>query len=128
VGRGPGSGEKVRTISVYHVKDQQVPGGRSLSGEISSGLLPINFPTNHELVAEVQTDKPEAEALDEVYMFTQNINEPWVEHVRVNFKKEDDGCRSTHIGDVLVMDGNPYVCEVLGWTRVKSVDQKIKRG
>jgi hypothetical protein len=117
----------VRTVSVYHVKDQEVPGGRSLLGQIGDGIVPINFPANHELVANVQTDKPGMEAYEEAYMLTQNMEEPWIENIRVDFTKDTDGCRSTHIGDVLVLDGRPYVCAHIGFEVIVSQDQKVWR-
>lgn len=112
-------------ILVYHVKDEDAPSGRSLLSEIGSGFLHINFPINHELVAAVEVHSEGTRALDEAYKLTQNIDSPWTTNA---FVEARGTClRSTHIGDVLVMDNTPYVCEPIGWRMVMSVDQRVRQ-
>lgn len=115
--------------TVYHVKDLEAPSGRSLLGEIGDGILPINFPANHEVVAQIETKAEGLDGLDKAYHLTQNICDSWVrakcEFVKLMGDLKPDR-RSTHIGDVLVMDGVPYVCAPIGWEKVTSPDQKVR--
>lgn len=111
-------------ILVYHVKDTRALNERSLLSEIGDGMTPINFPENHELVAEVEVHSEGMRALDEAYKLTQNIEESWVKNAFVDAK--GTRFRSTHIGDVLVMRNTPYVCAPIGWTKVTSADQKVR--
>ena len=113
------------TILVYHVKNLTVPGGRSLLGEIGDGFLPIDFPNNHELVAEVEVHSEGNRGLDEAYKLTQNIEDSWTKNAFVQPK--GTRFRSTHIGDVLVIREIPYVCSPMGWRMVMSADQKVRQ-
>lgn len=114
-------------ILVYHVKDTRADNERSLLSEIGDGMTPINFPENHELVAEVETTKIDHE-LDEAYRLTQNIDRPWPQNRGVEIKIPGrNRFRSTHIGDVLVMREIPYVCSPMGWRMVMSADQRVRQ-
>lgn len=115
-------------IEVHHVRDLVAVGGHSLLGEIGWGSVPIDFPRNHELVAVVSVASAGMEAVDDAYRLTNNIDESWLKNVEVEFKGTASGCRSTHIGDVLVLDGVAYVCAPFGWQEVVSLDQKVVRG
>ena len=112
-------------ILVYHVKNVIAPGGRSLLVEIGDGFLPIDFPNNHELVAEVEAHSEGNRALDEAYKLTQNIEESWTKNAFVEAK--GTRFRSTHIGDVLVIGEIPYVCSPMGWRMVMSADQRVRQ-
>lgn len=113
-------------IEVFHVRDLVAPNGRSLLGEIGWGELPIDFDRNHELVAEVEVESVGTRALDEAYKLTQNIHDSWTKNASVQTDRER--CRSTHIGDVLRVNGKLYVCALVGWEEVVSAYQKVKRG
>ena len=116
-------------ILVYHVKDARALSERSLLSEIGDGMTPINFPENHELVASVETKSIDLRALDEAYRLTQNINHSWPLNREVEVKMADrNRFRSTHIGDVLVMGNDAYVCVPIGWEKVTTADQMISRG
>lgn len=112
-------------VLVYHVKDTRALNERSLLSEIGDGIVPINFPENHELVAEVEVHSEGTRALDEAYKLTQNIDQSWTENAFVQSKGKR--FRSTHIGDVLVIREIPYVCSPIGWRMVMSSDQKVRQ-
>lgn len=115
-------------ILVYHVKDTRALNERSLLSEIGEGMAPINFPENHDLIASVETKSIDLRALDEAYRLTQNINHSWPLNREVEVKMPDRRrFRSTHIGDVLVMGNDAYVCAPIGWEKVTAPDQKISR-
>lgn len=116
----------MKAVLVYHVKDTQAPNGRGLLSEIGWGDLPIDYERNHDLVAHVEVHSVGMKALDEAYKLTQNINDSWTKNAFVSTVLE--GCRSTHIGDVLVMDMDAYVCAPVGWTKIEAADQKVVRG
>lgn len=114
-------------ILVYHVRDTRALNERSLLSEIDDGMTPINFPENHELIAEVETKNIDLGALDEAYRLTQNIDKPWSWNENVEIKAAGRSrFRSTHIGDVLVMGTDPYVCVSIGWEKVTSADQRVR--
>jgi hypothetical protein len=114
-------------ILVYHVKDTRALNERSLMSEIGDGMTPINFPENHELIASVETKSIDLRALDEAYRLTQNINHSWPLNPEVSIEIAGrNRFRSTHIGDVLVMGNDTYVCAPIGWEKVTSVDQKVR--
>ena len=116
-------------ILVYHVKDTRALNERSLLSEIGDGMTPINFPENHELIAEVETKSIDLRALDEAYRLSQNISKPWSWNENVEIKAAGRSrFRSTHIGDVLVMGNDAYVCAPIGWQKVTTADQMISRG
>ena len=74
------------------------------------GLSKQNFPTDYELVAEVDTDD-----LDIAFERTNTINRPWWENDRVKPLKQT---RSTSVGDVVEVNGKYHLCEMAGWTEV----------
>lgn len=114
-------------ILVYHVKDIRPLNERSLMSEIGDGMAPINFPVNHELIAEVETKSIDLRALDEAYRLTQNLDHSWPLNREVEVKTPGrNRFRSTHIGDVLVMGNDAYVCAPIGWEKVTSADQKVR--
>lgn len=117
------------SVLVYHVKDIRPLNQRSLLSEIGDGMVPINFPENHELIAAVETKNIDERALDEAYRLTQNINHSWPLNHEIEVKIAGrNRFRSTHIGDVLVMGNDAYVCAPIGWEKVTAQDQKISRG
>ena len=116
-------------ILVYHVKDAAAPSGRRMLTEIGDGMFPIDFPSNHELVAEIEVHSEGMRGLDEAYKLSQNIDQSWVLNKFVEVKRPDrERFRSTHIGDVLVNGSMSYVCAPIGWELLSSTDQKVSRG
>ena len=118
-------------VTVMHVKDGEGPGGHSLLSDIGWGECSIDFPKNHVKVADVQVTFEDLRALDEAYELTQNIEWSWLKNPTVTPMPEvktRGGCRSTHIGDVLLVNDEPYVCLPMGWEKVTSPEQRIKRG
>lgn len=123
--------EKLMTVvKVYQVKDELAGNGRSLLSEIGWGEIPIDFVCNHVFVAEIETEVEGLGALDEAYRLTQNIDIPWVlaGHPGLRVVGYPKGRRSSHIGDVLVIGEDAYVCVPVGWEKIVSVDQKVRRG
>ena len=118
-------------VKVLHVKDEEGPTGHSLLADIGWGECAIDFAKNHIQVAEVSVESDDLRALDEAYHLTQNIEWSWLTNktvVPAAAVKARGGCRSTHIGDVLLVKDDAYVCVPIGWEKVLSPDQKIKRG
>lgn len=66
------------------------------------------------LVAEVNTCDLEA-----AFERTNNIDESWAENPDVTFFGDiEQGCRSTSTGDVMELNGERFVVEMAGYTKI----------
>lgn len=73
------------------------------------GIPEPQFPTDFELVAEVDADD-----VDEAFRLTNHIDQPWYENEGVKTIKKS---RSTSMGDVIVVSAGAYQCMALGWEK-----------
>ena len=55
------------------------------------------------------------EKLDKAFMLTNSINDAWWNNKDVEAIFPDEGCRSTAVGDQVLVDGKKWVCDVSGW-------------
>ena len=74
-----------------------------------------SFPEGFALVAKVDT-----EHIGEAFRLTNSIDKPWtkneeVEVVGSRLPTTYSKFRSTSVGDVVVKDGTPYLCRMMGW-------------
>lgn len=74
------------------------------------GLSEQNFPTDYELVAEVPSDN-----LEVIFERTNTIECPWWENEGVFAIAKKIPCRSTSVGDVVIMNDEKWLCGALGW-------------
>ena len=59
-----------------------------------------------------------ADSLDEVFYFTNHVDQDWTTWENVNMHVEGR-VRSTSVGDVVVdNDGQPWLCAQAGWTKL----------
>jgi hypothetical protein len=65
---------------------------------------------------EVKTDSVD-EALEYAFGMTNHIDRPWWENKCVTVVGEKNH-RSTSVGDMAVVDGTEYICEMLGFKKV----------
>lgn len=56
-----------------------------------------------------------AEKLDKAFMLTNSINDAWWNNKDVEAMFPDKACRSTSVGDQVLIDGKKWVCDVSGW-------------
>ena len=72
------------------------------------------------LVAFVEDEKEwtDMEKLEYTFMKTNSIHEAWYTSEDVEFVGPKPGCRSTSVGDFVVVGTTNYVCETAGWSKV----------
>ena len=51
-------------------------------------------------------------------MKTNSIHEAWYTSEEVEYIGPEPGCRSTSVGDFVVIGTTKYVCETAGWSKV----------
>ena len=84
--------------------------------EPSFGFEDHSFPDEYVLVATVAS-----EDVDKVYELTNTIDKYWWENEGVTKEFVGEGCRSTSIGDIIVLDsGERLRCENVGWARMST--------
>ena len=134
---------QVVVAQVFHVKDIDVADGysllflTSLLSQIAHGTIPVDFPKNYELVADLKIEAGVKDVpfgvLDKAFELTNNIYESWVTITEgaipgPNTQYGQSGRRSTSVCDVVTVAGVAYICAPMGWQEVVSADQKLVRG
>ena len=78
------------------------------------------FDEKPHLVAFVEVDKEwtDMEKLEYAFMKTNTINEAWYASKYVEYVGPEPGCRSTSVGDKVLVGATTYVCESAGWSKV----------
>jgi hypothetical protein len=73
-------------------------------------------------VATVEVDKAmsDDDKLEKAYMLTNTIDKPWWDNEGVT-KLVEGGCRSTSVGDYVVVGATKYLCDHVGWTDEEAV-------
>jgi hypothetical protein len=73
------------------------------------------FPGDYNLVATV-----EGEDLTDAFELTNTIENNWWKNTGVVAHFDGSGCRSTSVGDVVVMStGDVMLCEPVGWKKLE---------
>ena len=75
------------------------------------------FEDSPRTVAFVEVDKSLSieEKLDIAYVKTNSLNEAWWDNKEVTAMFPGDTCRSTSIGDMVLVGNMKYKCESTGW-------------
>ena len=73
-----------------------------------------------EIVAYVSVDKtlPDSEKLEIAFTKTNSIDCAWWENKEVTPQFKGAGCRSTSVGDVVIIEEQKYFCEPDGWKKI----------
>lgn len=82
----------------------------------------VSFPAGYELVASVKVPedaKDDEDALHCAYEFTNTIHRAWFDgsNPAVTNRFTKAGCRSTSVGDVMLVNGNRYVVAMVGFEK-----------
>ncbi|MBE44998.1 MAG: hypothetical protein CMO16_07475 [Thaumarchaeota archaeon] len=75
--------------------------------------------TVEHLVAYVEVDKNWSvnKKLEKVFMKTNSITDAWWNNKEVTKMFSGKACRSTSIGDIVIIGTNKYKCESTGWSK-----------
>ena len=78
------------------------------------------FDEKPHLVAFVEVDKSWTvnEKLEHAFMKTNSIDDAWWNNKGVTAMFPEKGCRSTSVGDHVLVGGSKFKCDDTGWSRV----------
>ena len=72
-------------------------------------------------------DMPKAlstkEMLEKAFMYTNSVNASWYTGEKVTYVGPEKACRSTSVGDMVLLGKKKFKCEALGWTEMKNSDR-----
>jgi hypothetical protein len=71
-------------------------------------------------VAFIAMDKTmsDGEKCEAAYMLTNSITEAWYTSDKVNYVGPEKSCRSTSVGDFVLVGNTKYECKSTGWSKV----------
>ena len=79
-----------------------------------------NGPAGPNVVAFIDIPKSlsTSEKLEEAFMLTNSIDDAWYNNKRVTKMFSGDGCRSTMVGDMVLIGKEKFKVEPMGWSKV----------
>ena len=79
-----------------------------------------NGPAGPNVVAFIDMPKSlsTSEKLEEAFMLTNSIDDAWYNNKRVTKMFSVDGCRSTMVGDMVLIGKEKFKVEPMGWSKV----------
>ena len=79
-----------------------------------------NGPAGPNVVAFIDMPKSlsTSEKLEEAFMLTNSIDDAWYNNKRVTKMFSGDGCRSTMVGDMVLIGKEKFKVEPMGWSKV----------
>jgi len=79
-----------------------------------------NGPAGPNVVAFIDMPKTltTSEKLERAFMLTNSIDDAWYKGKEITKMFSGDGCRSTMVGDMVLIGTEKYKCEGNGWSKV----------
>ena len=79
-----------------------------------------NGPAGPNVVAFIDMTKSlsTSEKLEEAFMLTNSIDDAWYNNKRVTKMFSGDGCRSTMVGDMVLIGKEKFKVEPMGWSKM----------
>ena len=79
-----------------------------------------NGPAGPNVVAFINMPKSlsTSEKLEEAFKLTNSIDDAWYNNKRVTKMFSGDGCRSTMVGDMVLIGKEKFKVEPMGWSKV----------
>ena len=79
-----------------------------------------NGPAGPNVVAFIDMPKSmtTSEKLEHAFMLTNSIDDAWYNNKGITKMFSGDGCRSTMVGDMVLIGTEKYKCEGNGWSKV----------
>jgi hypothetical protein len=69
-------------------------------------------------IVEVKSDMTTTEKLEFAFMKTNSIEDAWYNNPEVTKMFDGKGCRSTSVGDMILVGKDKYKCESMGWEKI----------
>tara|TARA_B100000767_G_C19496832_1_gene422589 strand:- start:279 stop:575 length:297 start_codon:yes stop_codon:yes gene_type:complete len=66
----------------------------------------------------VDKEKTDEDKLEEAFMLTNNIDCGWWENTNVEKMFDGKACRSTMVGDMVLIGTTKYKCDNAGWSKI----------
>ena len=79
-----------------------------------------NGPAGPNVVAFIDMPKTLSitEKLERAFMLTNSIDDAWYKGKKITKMFEGDGCRSTMVGDMILIGKEKFKVEPMGWSKV----------
>ena len=79
-----------------------------------------NGPAGPNVVAFIDMPKTltTSEKLERAFMLTNSIDDAWYKGKKITKMFEGDGCRSTMVGDMVLIGTEKFKVEPMGWSKV----------
>ena len=78
------------------------------------------FEDTPRTVAFIAMDKTmnDTEKLEKAFMLTNTIDAAWYTGDKVNYVGPEKSCRSTSVGDFVLIGNDKYECKDAGWSKI----------
>jgi len=78
------------------------------------------FGETPHVVAMVEVDETldDMDKLEKAFMLTNSIHDAWWKNEGVTPMFPEKGCRSTSVGDMVLIGKTKYKCDSIGWSKV----------
>jgi hypothetical protein len=79
-----------------------------------------NGPAGPNVVAFIDMPKTlsTTDKLERAFMLTNSIDDAWYKGKEITKMFEGDGCRSTMVGDMVLIGTEKFKCEPNGWSKI----------
>ena len=88
--------------------------------DVTVAVIHDNGPAGVNTVAFIDMPKvmSVSEKLEHAFMLTNSIDDAWYNNKGITKMFDGDGCRSTMVGDMVLIGTEKYKCEGNGWSKV----------
>ena len=88
--------------------------------DVKVSVIHDNGPAGPNVVAFIDMPKSmtTSEKLEHAFMLTNSIDDAWYNNKGFTKMFDGDGCRSTMVGDMVLIGIEKYKCEGNGWSKV----------
>ena len=78
------------------------------------------FGETPHVVAMVEVDETldDMDKLEKAFMLTNSIHDAWWKNKEVTKMFGGEGCRSTSVGDMVLIGKTKYKCDSVGWSKI----------
>ena len=88
--------------------------------DVKVSVIHDNGPAGPNVVAFIDMPKSmtTSEKLEHAFMLTNSIDDAWYNNKGITKMFDGDGCRSTMVGDMVLIGTDKYKVEPMGWSKV----------